>query len=104
MEHEFTNEFKVPLIEDLKGRVDALEKQFKTITVDDTNKDLNDLRQKLINEMYEKSLYEQTDVEILKLLLENDKKTADECNLDAEKIIEEINRLNSKEKDLRVIL
>ena len=38
------------------------------------------------------------------LIVQCEKKTADGSNLDAEKIIEEINKLNSKEKDLRVIL
>lgn len=75
MKFEFTNEFKVPLIEDLKGRVDVLEKQFESITVDDTNKNLNDLRQKLINDLYDKSnySYNENDVEILKILFEDAK-------------------------------
>lgn len=34
---------------------------------------LDDLRQKLINDMYHRSFYEQTDVEILKILFENEK-------------------------------
>lgn len=42
---------------------------------DDTNKSLDDLKQKLINIMYEKSFYEQTDIEILKILFENEKET-----------------------------
>ena len=40
---------------------------------DDTNKSLDDLKQKLINDMYRLNFYEQVDVEILKILFENEK-------------------------------
>lgn len=44
-------------------------------TTDDTNKNLNDLRQKLINDLYDKSnySYNENDVEILKILFEDAK-------------------------------
>lgn len=44
------------------------------------NHTLDDLRQKLINDLYEANYYENNEIELLKLLLENEKKTTSSGN------------------------
>ena len=73
---ENTVEIKVELIgyEELLEKLNNIKKLLQETEVKETKKEnytLDDLKQKLINNLYNATYYEKNDIEILKILFEN---------------------------------
>lgn len=64
--------FREKTTEEILKMFDEAEKEIKKyMTENENNKSLNDLRQKLINNLYDKKVYDTTDVELIRILFEN---------------------------------